>query len=191
MMMPILRTRWTRKLTVAVTAFALGFSQTAPAFAYGPNGAFGGRDDVRAMGYFRVPLGASQAGKPRTPSFGFTVQRQFHFNDRNYETSLGPYRDSQHLDVGVLDLRFGMNGKLAGFDVGGFDALGFKTRLNATDDGGGGGVPTWIWIVGGVVAGLGVTVLAIKVASDKCDGWRAPSAECGDFDNLPQHFPEG
>jgi hypothetical protein len=188
--MPILRTRWTQKLTVAVTALALGFSHTAPAFAYGPNGAFGGHDDVRAMGYFRFPLGDSQSEKPRTPSFGFTVQRQFHFSDRIYETSLGPHRNSQYLDVGVLDMRFGMNGKLAGFDVGGFDTLGFKTRLNAADDGGG-GVPTWVWLVGGVAVGLGVVVLAVKISSEKCDGWRAPSVECGDFDNLPQNFLEG
>ena len=55
------RTRWTRKLTVAVTVFALVFSQTAPALAYGPGDAFGGRDDVRATFNFRLPLGGSQA----------------------------------------------------------------------------------------------------------------------------------
>ena len=132
--MLIRKTHWTRKLTVAVTALALVFSQTAPALAYGPNSAFGGHNDVRAMVNFRIPLGASQADKDRAPSFGFTVQRQFQFNDPLHEIMSGSYRNSQRLTVRAMDLRFGMNGKLSGFDVGGFNALRLKTALNAAAD---------------------------------------------------------
>ena len=133
-MISLRRTCWTRRLTVAVTAFALVFSQTAPALAYGPNSAFGGHNDVRAMVNFHIPLGASQADKDRAPSFGFTVQRQFQFNDPLYETLSGSYRNSTNLTVDVMDLRLGMNGKLSGFDVGGLNALQAKTLLNAADN---------------------------------------------------------
>jgi len=159
------RTCWTRKLTVAVTAFALVFSQTAPALAYGPGDAFAGYNDVRAMGYFRIPLGASQTAKERAPSFGFTVQRQFQFNDPLYETLSGSYRNSTNLTVDMMDLRFGMNGKLSGFDVGGFNAFQAKTLLNAADEGDG-GTPNWVWwAIGGAVV---VGVLAILAAAAKC-----------------------
>jgi hypothetical protein len=33
-----------------------------------------------------------------------------------------------------MGLRFGMNGKLSGFDVGGLDALGAKARLSTVTD---------------------------------------------------------
>ena len=83
---------------------------------------------------FRIPLGASQADKDRAPSFGFTVKRQFQFNDPLYETMSGSYRNSSRLTVDMMDLRFGMNGKLSGFELGGFNAFQAKTLLNAAAD---------------------------------------------------------
>ncbi len=157
------RTRWARKLIVAVTAFALVFSQTAPALAYGPGDAFAGYNDVRAMVNFRIPLGVSQADKDRAPSFGFTVKRQFQFNDPLYEALARSYQISTNLTVDVMDLRFGMSGKLSGFDVGGFNALQAKTRLNAAADGDG-GTTRWIWVVGGIA------LIAALIAADySCD----------------------
>ena len=158
----IRRARWTRKLIVAVTALALIFSQTAPALAYGPNGAFAGHNDVRAMVNFRIPLGAPQADKDRAPSFGFTVQRQFQFNDPLYETLSGSYRNSSSITVDVMDLRFGMNGKLSGFDVGGFNAFQAKKLLNAADNGDG-GIPNYVWVIGGIV------LIPALVAVASCD----------------------
>jgi hypothetical protein len=161
------RTCWTRKLTVAVTALALGFSQTAPALAYGPGDAFTGYNDVRAMANFRIPLGVSQADKDRAPSFGFTVQRQFQFNDPLYETMSGSYRNSQRLTVNAMDLRFAMNGKLSGFDIGGFNAFQAKALLNAADDGDRGGFCSRnlvVCIAGGTVVVL-VVVVAVAAAS--------------------------
>ena len=161
------RTCWTRKLTVAVTAFALVFSQTAPALAYGPGDAFTGYNDVRAMANFRIPLGVSQADKDRAPSFGFTVQRQFQFNDPLYETMSGSYRNSQRLTVNAMDLRFAMNGKLSGFDIGGFNAFRAKALLNAADDGVG-GPPTWLWFALGGAAVVGVLVIVAVNKRDDC-----------------------
>ena len=126
--------KFLNKLTAGTMILALVFSQTAPALAYGPGNAFGGYNDVRAMGYFRIPLSASQADKDRTPSFGFMVQRQFQFNDPLYETMPGSYRNSTRPTVYMMDLRFGMDGKLSGFDVGGFNAFQAKTFLNAAED---------------------------------------------------------
>ena len=169
-MISLRKTCWTRILLVAVTAFALVFSQTAPALAYGPGDAIAGYNDVRAMGYFRLPLGTSQADKDRAPSFGFTVKRQFQFNDPMYETMSGSYRNSQHLTVNAVDLRFGMNGQLSGFDVGGFNALQAKTRLSAADNGDG-GTPTWVWLaLGGavVVGGIILAAGAFKTERREC-----------------------
>nr|TFG55509.1 MAG: hypothetical protein E4H34_00335 [Hyphomicrobiales bacterium] len=155
------RTCWTRKLTVAVTAFALVFSQTAPALAYGPSDAFGGHDGIKATANFRIPLGTAQTDKDRTPSFGFTVQRQFQFNDPLYESMSGSYQISQRLTVNAMDLRFSMDGKLSGFDVGGFNAFQANTRLSAADNGDG-GIPTWAWVTLGVVAVVGVALVVAK-----------------------------
>ena len=56
-----------------------------------------------------------------------------------------------------------MNGKLSGFDVGGFNALQDKKRLNAAADGDG-GTTRWIWVVGGIAL---IAVLIAVVFS--CD----------------------
>ena len=170
--------RWTRKLTVAVTAFALVFSQTAPALAYGPGDAFAGYNDVRAMGYFHIPLGASQTDKDRAPSFGFTVKRQFQFNDRVYETLSGSYRNSTNLTVDVMDLRFGMNGKLSGFELGGFNAFQAKTLLNAADNGDG-GTPTWVWLALGGAVAVGIVAVWVSSWETKCTSGRdGPEISC-------------
>ncbi len=160
------RTRWTRNVTVAATALALICSQTAPALAYGPSNALAGHNDVRAMGYFRIPLGAPQAEKDRAPSFGLTVKREFQFNDPLYETMSGSYRNSQRLTVKAMDLRFGMNGKLSGFDVGGFNAFQAKTLLNAAADEDE-GVPNWVWWAIGVpVVIAGIVLMTVAVSCD-------------------------
>ena len=122
------------RLTLAATILAFVFLQTAPALAYGPGNGLAGRNSVGAIVNFRIPLGTSQADKDHAPSFGFTVQRQFQFNDPLYETFSGSYRNSSSITVDVMDLRFGMNGKLSGFDVGGLNALQAKTLLNAADN---------------------------------------------------------
>ena len=75
----------------------------------------------------------------------------------------GSYRNSQRLTVKAMDFRFGMNGKLSGFEVGGFNALQAKAHLNAAADGDG-GTTRWIW-VGGVIALITVLI----VVGDSCD----------------------
>jgi len=65
-----------RSTLVTATAFALVISQTAPALAYGPSNAFGGYNDVRAMGYFRIPLGSSQADTSPTKFAGILALPQ-------------------------------------------------------------------------------------------------------------------
>ena len=141
-------------------------SQTAPALAYGPGNALAGHNDVRAMGYFRIPLGAPQAEKDRAPSFGLTVKREFQFNDPLYETMSGSYRNSQRLTVKAMDLRFGMNGKFSGFDVGGFNAFQAKTLLNAAADEDE-GVPNWVWLAIGVpVVIAGIVLMTVAVSCD-------------------------
>jgi hypothetical protein len=166
------------KLTLAATIFAFVFSQTAPAMAFGANGPFGGHDDIRAMVNFRIPLGTSEADRDRSPSFGFTVQRQFQFDDPLYETLSGSYRNSTNLTVDVMNLRFGMDGKLSGFDVGGFNAFQAKRLLNAADDGSG-GTPTWVWVALGGVA-LVVVVVAVAASQEpKCTSGRdGPEIPC-------------
>jgi hypothetical protein len=177
------RARLTRKLTAAVTAFALVFSQSVPALAYGPGDAFGGRNDVSAIVNFRIPLGASLDGKDHVPSFGFMVQRQFQFNDPLYETMSASFRNSTSLTADMMDLRFSMDGKIHSFDVGGFNALRFKTRLNAAADGDeGGGVPNWVWWVGGTVVVAAVAYAANESREKKreqCIGGFYGVQDCG------------
>ena len=171
-----------RRILVTIVGLALFFSQTAPAMAYGPNGTFSGYNDVRAMVDLRIPLGTSQSDKDRAPSFGFTVKRQFQFNDPLHETLSGSYRKSSNLTVDVMDLRFGMDGKLSGFDVDGFNAFQAKTLLNAADDGSG-GTPTWVWLALGGVA-LVVVVVAVAASQDpKCTsgGVEVPCGRPGSF----------
>ena len=120
---------------------------------------------------FRIPLGAPQADNDRAPSFGFTVKRQFQFNDPLYETMSGSYRTSTNLTVDMMDLRFGMNGKLNGFDVGGFNAFQAKTLLNAADNGDGGNSTTrWLAYGAVVVVLVGIGVLVFGVGADTSGG---------------------
>jgi hypothetical protein len=85
------------------------------------------------MVYFHVPLGASKAEQDLTASFGFTVKNEFQFAHPAYQRERWPYSTSTTFDL--MGLRFGMNGQLSGFNVGGLDALGAKARLNAVTDG--------------------------------------------------------
>jgi hypothetical protein len=84
------------------------------------------------MVYFHLRLGASTAQQNRTASFGFTVKNEFQFAHPAYQRERGPYAMSTTIDL--MGLGFGMNGKLSGFDVGGLDALGAKTRLSTVTD---------------------------------------------------------
>ena len=108
---------------------AFGVCQMGPAFAYGPHEEFGGRHGINAMVYFRLPLNASGAVADRPASFGFAVKSEFLFAHPAYQREKGPYLDSTRMYFGLMDLRFGMNGKLSGLDVAGFTALGAKAGL--------------------------------------------------------------
>ena len=152
---------WVRIVTIAVTALALVFSQTAPAFAYGPGDAFAGHNDVRAMFNLRVPLGASRDGTGDSPSLGFTVQRQFRFHDPIYDPLPGSFANSAKFTVDAMDLRMGLDGRVNAFRLGGLDSLHLQQRLSAVDDG---GTPRWVWVaVGGVVV---LVVLAAVVGAE-------------------------
>jgi hypothetical protein len=149
--------RLIRKPIVAIAAIALVFSQTAPTLAFGLGGPFGERDNLRIMLNARIPLSASQADKDHAPSFGFTVQRHVQFDNPLYETISGSYQNSRSVTMNLMNLRFGTNGKFSNVEVGGFNALQFKPRLNAvTDENDKGGVPNWVWLVGGIAVAAGV-----------------------------------
>jgi hypothetical protein len=118
-----------RTRAIGIAAFtALTVCQTGPALASGPHEEFGARNSVNAMVYFRLPLGAARAEQARTTSFGFTVKSEFQFAHPAYQRERGPYSTSTTFDL--MGVRFGMNGKLSGLDVGGLSALGAKARLN-------------------------------------------------------------
>jgi len=115
---------------IGIAAFmAFAVCQTAPALAYGPFEQFGRRTSVNAMVNFRVPLGASRAEQARTASVGFTVKSEYQFAHPAYQRERGAYSTSTTFDL--MGLRFGMNGKLGGFEVGGLDAMLPKTEMNA------------------------------------------------------------
>jgi hypothetical protein len=123
----------TRAIGIAAL-MAFGLCQTGPALAYGPFEQFGGRTSVNAMVYFRVPLGTSLAQQDRTASVGLTAKSEYQFVHPAYQRERGPYSTSTTFDL--MGWRFGMNGKLSGFEVGGLDTLGAKARLNTVTDGG-------------------------------------------------------
>jgi hypothetical protein len=119
---------------IGIAAFmSLAVCQTGPALASGPHEEFGGRNGVNAMVYFRLPLGATRAEQDRTTSFGFAVKSEFQVAHPAYQREVGTHSTSTTFDL--MDLRFGMNGKLSGFDVGGLNALGAKARLNTVTGG--------------------------------------------------------
>jgi hypothetical protein len=113
----------------------VGF-QTAPALAYGPNEVFGRPNSVNAMVYFHLPLGVSRTEQDRTASFGFTVKSEFQNAHPAHQGERAPYSTSTTLDL--MGLRFGMDGKLSGLDLGGLNALGDKARVSTVTDGGSG-----------------------------------------------------
>jgi hypothetical protein len=122
-------TNHTRGFGIAVViAFAL--CETQPALALGPNEALGGRYSVNAMAYFRLPLGPSRAEQHRTRSFGITVKGEF--AHPAYEREKGAYVTSANVDL--MNFRFGKNGKVSGFDVGGLHASGDKPYSDAGTD---------------------------------------------------------
>jgi hypothetical protein len=98
---------------------------TGPALAFGPYEEWGGRGSVSAMAYFHLPLGVSRGEQDRTGSFGFTVNSQYQFAHPPYQRETGAYSTSTTIDL--MGLRFGMDGKLSGLDVGGLNALGTIT----------------------------------------------------------------
>ena len=124
-----------RAIGIAAFIAFVGF-QTAPALAFGPNEGFGGPNSVNAMVYFHLPLGVSRAEQDRTASFGFTVKSEFQNMRPAYQGERVPYPASTIFDL--MGLRFGMDGKLSGLDVGGLNALGDKARVSAVTDGGSG-----------------------------------------------------
>ncbi len=77
------------------------------------------------MAYFHLPLGVSNAKQDRTGSFDFTVNSEYQFAHPPYQRETGAYATST--TFGLLGLRFGMDGKLGGLDVGGLNALGAVT----------------------------------------------------------------
>jgi hypothetical protein len=105
--------------TVAFVIFA--GCQTGPALAFGPYEEWGGHSSVSAMAYLHLPLGVSKAERDRTGSFGFTVNSEYQFSHPPYQRETGAYSTSTTLDL--MGLRFGMDGKLSGFDFGGLNAL--------------------------------------------------------------------
>ena len=124
-----------RAIGIAAFIATAGF-QTAPALAYGPNEGFGGRNSVNAMAYFHLPLGVSRAEQDRTASFGFTVKSEFQNAHPAYQGERAPYSMSTTFDL--MGLRFAMDGKLSGLDVGGLNALGDKARVSTVTDVGSG-----------------------------------------------------
>ena len=122
---------------IGIAAFmTVAVCQTGPALAYGPYEEFGGRTSVNAMVYFHVPLGASRAEQDRTASFGFTVKSEFQFAHPAYQRERGAYSTSTTFDL--MGLRFAMDGKLSGLDVGGLNVVGDKARVSTVTDGGSG-----------------------------------------------------
>jgi hypothetical protein len=124
--------KYARAVGIAAFMAFAGF-QTTPALAYGPNEGFGGRNSVNAMVYFHLPLGVSRAEQDRTASFGFTVKSEFQNAHQAYQGERAPYPTSTIFDL--MGLRFGMDGKLSGLDVGGLNALGDKARVSTITDG--------------------------------------------------------
>jgi hypothetical protein len=125
------------KLTLAsaLAVFVpLAVCQTAPALAFGLNEELG-RHSVNAMVYFRLPLGAATVEQRRTTSVGITVKSELQFAHQGYERERGPYVTGAIIDL--MDVRFGMNGRLTGFEVGGLDAFGSKSVFDTVTDGNG------------------------------------------------------
>jgi hypothetical protein len=121
-------TNHTRAFAIAaVIAFAL--CETQAALALGPSEALGGRYSVNAMAYFRLPLGPKPE-QHRTTSFGITVKGEF--AHPAYERERGA--DVTSASVDLMNFRFGKNGKVRGFDVGGLHASGDKPYLNSDTD---------------------------------------------------------
>ena len=119
----------TRAIEIAaLMAFAV--CQTGPALAYGQYEDFLGRNSVNPMVYLHVPLNSSRAEGERPPSFGFTLRSEFLFAHPEYQGERAPYSSSTSTTFNLMDLRFGMNGKLSGIDVGGLTTLGAKAPLN-------------------------------------------------------------
>ena len=117
--------------TIGVAAFVLlAVYETGPALAYGQYGDFLGRNSVNPMVYLHVPLNSSRAEGERPPSFGFSLRSEFLFAHPEYQRERGLYSSSTSTTFNLMDLRFGINGKLSGFDVGGLTALGAKAPLN-------------------------------------------------------------
>jgi hypothetical protein len=115
--------------TIAVAVFGLlALCETGPASAYGQYEDFLGRNSVNPMVYLHVPLNSSTAEGERPSSFGFRLRSEFLFGHPEYQGERGPYSSSTSTTFNLMDLRFGMNGKLSGFDVGGLTALGAKAR---------------------------------------------------------------
>jgi hypothetical protein len=96
--------------------------EAGAALAFGPFEEWGARGSVSAMAYFHLPLGRSNAPAERTGSFGLAVNSEYQFAHPAYQRETGAYAAST--SFGLLGLRFGMDGKLSGFDVGGLNALG-------------------------------------------------------------------
>lgn len=125
----------TRAIGIAAL-IALAVCEAGPALASGPHEESGGRNSVNAMVYFRLPLGTYRAEQAGATSFGFAVQSGFQFAHPAYQREKGAYSMSTTFDL--MDLRFGMNGKLSGLDLVGLSALGAKARVITVTDGSGG-----------------------------------------------------
>jgi len=122
-------TNHTRAFAIAaVIAFAL--CETQPALALGPNEALGGRYSVNAMAYFRLPLGPSRAEQHHTTYFGITVKGEFARPAYEREREA----DVISANVDLMNFRFGKNGKVSGFDVGGLHVSGDKPYSNTGTD---------------------------------------------------------
>lgn len=117
---------------IAIAAFiSLAVCQTGPALAFGLHEELG-RHSMNAMAYFHLPLGSPRTEERGKMSFGIKVQGQLQIPHQAYDRARGPYVTTTTFDL--MDVRFGRNGRVSGFEVGGLNVFGTKPHSDTGTD---------------------------------------------------------